>query len=1036
MKKFDFLLFLLVSFITIGCSGSNNDDSDGSSQSVSSTGACTIVWQNYDGSVLEVDRDVQLGSMPSYDGATPKREASDNYDYVFSGWTPDVVPVTEDAVYVATFDSMLTAAYVSFDLDGGKTSSDTRSRYISSIDAKNFFFNVTKDGYNFRGWEYNGQKIFDGKGNKLKNVAIAEKMTFKAVFAQTAYLTISSNMSGAAVIKGEGEYAYNTSVVISVDVNDGYSFLGWYYEDGTLLSNQSIYPFMMWNEDVSIIAKFAYASYTLRVESYNVNLGKVTIKNTSRVFDVSQEAKIKYQSKVTIAAYTSTEVGFLGWFDSEGKLIETNAVYEFVMPHEDYTLIAKWNLFKIEYNLNGGTQNPDNPTSYTADSGTLPLYAPMKPGYAFLGWRYGSDFVSSIDPSLFKNVTLDAVWEATTYSISYHLDGGINDHSNPSSYTIESDDIALSSPSKAGYAFDGWYSDSAHSEKVAAIKKGSYGDVDLYAKWTAITYSITYDLNGGIDSSGNPSSYTVEDSLSLSAPTKAGYTFLGWYSGGKQIAYIEKGTIGNLELAAKWTAIAYSITYDLNGGTQNPDNPTSYTADSGTLPLYAPMKPGYAFLGWRYGSDFVSSIDPSLFKNVTLDAVWEATTYSISYHLDGGINDHSNPSSYTIESDDIALSSPSKAGYAFDGWYSDSAHSEKVAAIKKGSYGDLNLYAKWSANLNALSVTSGDEGKGTVEIVSGSGYTDETVTVKATPLNGGTFAGWHSGSQWISGDEVYSFTMPAGGYSLVARFYSKAEINLGVVPAINGTEGTLTYGLYPQTHVSDAATVAALGSLTSADINGWYFYDGQYYAKETAKPYGSSDVFDDGTEIVSGTSYWFKCEPIEWKVLSFGGGSYSLVSAALLDAHRYDDSSNNYANSEIREWLNGDFFSSAFALNDSHIQTTMVDNSASTTDSSGNKYACENTEDKVYLLSYQDYKNASYFADDAARRCKMTDYARARGAWYSTDPSYLYNGFYWTRSPYSGYSNSAWYVYSGGNLNSSYVYISDSAVRPALNVNL
>ncbi len=893
MKKFDFLFFLLVSFITIGCSGSNNDDSDGSSQSVSSTGACTIVWQNYDGSVLEVDRDVQLGSMPSYDGATPKREASDNYDYVFSGWTPDVVPVAEDAVYVATFDSMLTAAYVSFDLDGGKTSSDTRSRYISSIDAKNFFFNVTKDGYNFRGWEYNGQKIFDGKGNKLKNVAIAEKMTFKAVFAQTAYLTISSNMSGAAVIKGEGEYAYNTSVVISVDVNDGYSFLGWYYEDGTLLSNQSIYPFMMWNEDVSIIAKFAYASYTLRVESYDVDLGKVTIKNTSRVFDVSQEAKIKYQSKVTIAAYTSTEVGFLGWFDSEGKLIETNAVYEFVMPHEDYTLIAKWNLFKIEYNLNGGTQNPDNPTSYTADSGTLPLYAPAKPSYAFLGWRYGSDFVSSIDPSLFKNVTLDAVWEATTYSISYHLDGGINDPSNPSSYTIESDDIALSSPSKAGYAFDGWYSDSAHSEKVAAIKKGSYGDVDLYAKWTAITYSITYDLNGGIDSSGNPSSYTVEDSLSLSAPTKAGYTFLGWYSGGKQIAYIEKGTIGNLELAAKW-----------------------------------------------------------------------------------------------------------------------------------------------SANLNALSVTSEDEGKGTVEIVSGSGYTDETVTVKATPLNGGSFAGWYSDLQWISGDEVYSFTMPAGGYSLVARFYSKAEINLGIVPALNGTEGTFTYGLYPQTHVSDAAIVAALDSLTSADINGWYFYDGQYYAKETAKPRDSSYVFDDGTKIVSGTSYWFKCEPIEWKVLSSGGGSYSLVSAALLDAHRYGDPSNNYANSEIREWLNGDFLSSAFALGDSHIQTTTVDNSASTTDSSSNKYACENTEDKVYLLSYQDYKNASYFADDAARRCKTTDYARARGAWYSTDPSYLYNGVYWTRSPHSDYSFCAWFVSIDGYLGIDYVYDSHRAVRPVLTINL
>jgi len=256
---------------------------------------------------------------------------------------------------------------------------------------------------------------------------------------------------------------------------------------------------MMWEEDVEIEARFALASFRMKVSSNNDECGLVLLKSSfNNDYLSSYEESRDYTSKVSIAAYSKSDVRFLGWYDEDNSLVSTNAVYSFIMPNHDYSLEAKWNLFKIEYDLNGGTQNPDNPTSYTADSGALPLYAPAKPGYAFLGWRYGSDFVSSIDPSLFKNVTLAAVWEATTYSISYHLDGGANDPSNPSSYTIESDDIALSSPSKAGYAFDGWYSDSAHSEKVAAIKKGSYGDVDLYAKWSAITYSITYDPNGGL----------------------------------------------------------------------------------------------------------------------------------------------------------------------------------------------------------------------------------------------------------------------------------------------------------------------------------------------------------------------------------------------------------------------------------------------------------------------------------------------------------------------------------------------------------
>lgn len=298
--------------------------------------------------------------------------------------------------------------------------------------------------------------------------------------------------------------------------------------------------------------------------------------------------------------------------------------------------------------------------------------------------------------------------------------------------------------------------------------------------------------------------------------------------------------------------------------------------------------------------------------------------------------------------------------------------------------------------------------------------------------------------------------MPAGGYSLTAEFCTEAEAAewrkaLGIEPVIDTVNQTLTYGLYPQTRVSNEATLASLNALTTTESNGWYLLNGDYYAKTTAWPYLSTYVFNDGTKIVKGTEYWFKCEPITWKILSStDDGEYFLVSNALLDLHRYNkrwdgaDSdgyyANNYERSEIRSWLNGDFYNEAFSLDDSLIQTTTVDNSVSTADSSSNSYVCGDTEDKVYLLSYQDYLNADYgfsttTGSSTTRGCKTTDWVRASGV-----ECYVYYGYdatYWTRSPSSSYSGAAWYVVGGGGLigGSYYCSVGDAhAVRPGLSI--
>ena len=213
---------------------------------------------------------------------------------------------------------------------------------------------------------------------------------------------------------------------------------------------------------------------------------------------------------------------------------------------EEYTII---------YDLNEGTNNPENPVTYTSNSDTIKLKAPTRKGYDFAGW-YNSEGkkVTKIKSGSTGNVKLTAKWKVVTYKISYKLGGGKNNSKNPKNYKVTTSTIKLKAPTQKGYTFEGWYTDKEFTKKVTSIKKGSAGKVTLYAKWSLNTYKITYKLKGGKNSSKNPKKYTVETSkITLRKPTKKGYKFVGWYnSKGKKVTSIKKGSTGKVTLTAKW----------------------------------------------------------------------------------------------------------------------------------------------------------------------------------------------------------------------------------------------------------------------------------------------------------------------------------------------------------------------------------------------------------------------------------------------------------------------------------------------------
>ena len=147
-------------------------------------------------------------------------------------------------------------------------------------------------------------------------------------------------------------------------------------------------------------------------------------------------------------------------------------------------------------------------------------------------------------------------------------------------------------------------------------------------------YTVTYQENGGtFDStiSAVPTSYNAYTSVVLPTPTREGYAFGGWYNNanltGEKITQIAKGSAGNITLYAKWLQL-YTITYNLNGGENNTNNPTSYTVETETITLADPTKDDKnSFLGWYNDSgEVITEIKPSeTAANITVTARWRTT---------------------------------------------------------------------------------------------------------------------------------------------------------------------------------------------------------------------------------------------------------------------------------------------------------------------------------------------------------------------------------------------------------------------------
>lgn len=789
----------------------------------------------------------------------PTPSAKDGYAACWN--TDNFENVTSDMTVSAVYTPIVYR--VTYETFGGKVTGDT----IFTIENGAPLLAATRDFYTFDGWYTDrtfSSKITEiGKG-RVGDVTVYAKWT---PVVYHAYFHLDGGSNALGNVNDGDSYAFTVesdTLVLAKPAKAFFDFEGWYTDQNCTSLIDEITKGTHGN--LNIYAKWSPTVYKI---NYVLNGGENTIGPSEYVWS---------DTDIALAAPTREHYDFVGWFNSSNEKVECIPAGTF----GDITLVAKWTAIKysVTYHLFGGMQNVANPAEFTVEDKDISLSDPEKANYDFCGWYSDDAFTNKVDKIVTadgKSVELFAKWRATEFVIEF-----VGADVEKIVYTVESEDLALPCGYRLGYTFIAWFEDQeCVGNTISTIKQGSFGNLKLYAKFTANEYRISYDLQGGVNSISNPTKYTIEDqNIVLSAPsrahyvfggwtecgkatntidvsrlcdislvatwtaekyginynlnggscedtlvteytvesanialpnlTKKGYAFDGWYDNvafdGERVNNIPRGSYGNISLYAKFSVVEYAISYDLQGGVNSVSNPTKYTIENQNIVLSAPSRECYAFDGWFENGSKVESVEVARCENVKLIAKWTAIEYTITYDLDGGVCQAKLPAKYSIESEDVILPIPSKDGCKFDGWYIGDKRIEK---IEKGSHGDVTIFAKWRGATYAVQYVCDGNHDNPTELA-----VDEEYILKDAEKTGYSFEGWHSDESLQT--RVYTVISSGETVTLYAKF---APVTYTLTYDYSGGEGVENPSTYT---VESEDIILNAASKIGFEFVGWF----------------------------------------------------------------------------------------------------------------------------------------------------------------------------------------------------------------------
>lgn len=387
--------------------------------------------------------------------------------------------------------------------------------------------------------------------------------------------------------------------------------------------------------------------------------GNVSISTTvdsGSGWSTSNQVKI-WSDSVTHTRGTSASTIYLS-----AKLQTVERVGGITYASMSYTIPALAS-YKVSYNANGGSGAPSAQTKYYGKTLKLSSTKPTRTGYTFKGWATSASgsvaYASGANYTTNAAVTLYAVWQKITYTVSYNANGGTSAPSNQTKTYGVNLTLSSTKPTRASYvdengstisyAFKGWAT-SASSSTVAYKAGATYtanASITLYAVWqvttTVMTYDIVYVTGDGTEVASQEKTKGTAITLSTTIPTRNGFTFSKWNtkidgSGTSYNAGATYSTDADLTLYAIWTPWTHTVNFNVNGGSGS--IPSSFTKTGGidvVLSETIPVRNNYICYAWSTNADGSGKIyyAGEVYDNeqnggaVTLYAKWELTNILI-----------------------------------------------------------------------------------------------------------------------------------------------------------------------------------------------------------------------------------------------------------------------------------------------------------------------------------------------------------------------------------------------------------------------
>lgn len=536
---------------------------------------------------------------------------------------------------------------------------------------------ATKTGYDFSGWftaqDCSGSAITEVSSSQNANITLYAKWT-----AHQHTLTWNFNEGGTSSSSYTTGGTKDYGSTITYPANNTMSKVGYTFANWT--SSPSGNPTTMPDADLTITANWTANANT----AYTVKHYKQKLDGT---YDATPD-ETDNLAGTTAASVTPARKSYDGFTAPAGQLVTILADGSLVVEYQ-YTR----NSYTLAWDANGGDALSGDYSSGSIKFGaaiTAPT-TPTKTNFLFSGWHDGTSVVTPATTMPAGALTYTAQWVADNkwgVSITAPENGTITvswtDGEGDHSFTSGSQEIDKNAEiSITAVAANGYSAPAKVVVNDGELNNGGQmtltSSIVISATFSLQTYTITYNLDEGTNHGDNPANYNITSSdISLGAPSKIGYTFLGWYNNsdlaeGHKVTgtAIASGSTGNKEFWAKWQINSHTLVWDLDGGSIQTAGTAAGSVNYGTA-LVAPIvsKTGYTFNGWS------PSVDATMPDNdVTYIAQWNVNSYSVTWMISGNEWTTDGQSSVNYGSSVTDLPTPPDpadyCGDKFMGWTTD-----------------------------------------------------------------------------------------------------------------------------------------------------------------------------------------------------------------------------------------------------------------------------------------------------------------------------------------------------------------------------